>query len=55
MFLLAKHPSSSRTDVTVIVAGQTKEKMQHKTGQKRSVVEPREQAVYYRIGRKNIA
>ena len=29
MFLLAKHPSSSRTDVTVIVVGLAREKMQH--------------------------
>lgn len=40
---------------TVIVAGLTKDKMQHKTGQERIVVEPREQAVYYRIERTNIA
>ena len=33
MFLLAKHPSSSRTDVTVIVVGLARENMQHCQGQ----------------------
>ena len=55
VFLVAKPIQESCHGATVIVAGLTKEKMQHKTGQKRSVVEPREQAVYDRIGRKNIA
>ena len=32
MFLLAKHPLSSRTDVTVIVVGLAKENMQHCQG-----------------------
>lgn len=53
--MAAKPIQESCHGATVIVAVLTKEKMQHKTGQKRSVVEPREQAVYDRIGRKNIA
>ena len=53
--MAAKLIQESCHGATFIVEGLTKEKMQHKTGQERSVVEPREQAVYDRIGRKNIA